>query len=48
MVKSHGSADKLAFANAIKIAMLEVEHNVISVIDKQINVLEPSQAQVNP
>jgi phosphate acyltransferase len=47
VVKSHGSADKLAFANAIKIAMLEVEHNVIAVIDKQINALEPIQARVN-
>ncbi|HEY3486726.1 MAG TPA: phosphate acyltransferase PlsX [Gammaproteobacteria bacterium] len=43
VIKSHGSADKLAFANAIKIAMLEVEHNVIAVIDKQINALEASQ-----
>jgi glycerol-3-phosphate acyltransferase PlsX len=47
VVKSHGSADKLAFANAIKIAMLEVEHNVIAVIDKQINALELVQAQVS-
>ncbi len=47
VVKSHGSADKLAFANAIKIAMLEVEHNVIAVIDKQINALEPGQLRVN-
>jgi phosphate acyltransferase len=48
VVKSHGSADKLAFANAIKIAMLEVEHNVIAIIDKQINALEPGQVRVNP
>lgn len=47
VVKSHGSADRLAFANAIKIAMLEVEHNVIAVIDKQINALEPLQARMN-
>jgi glycerol-3-phosphate acyltransferase PlsX len=47
VIKSHGSADKLAFANAIKIAMLEVEHNVIAVIDKQINALESSQLRVN-
>jgi phosphate acyltransferase len=47
VVKSHGSADKVAFANAIKIAMLEVEHNVTAVIDKQINALEPSQLRVN-
>ena len=37
VVKSHGSADKVSFANAIKIAMKEVEHNVINVIDKQVN-----------
>ena len=37
VVKSHGSADKLAFANAIKIALLEVQHNVTAVIDRQIN-----------
>jgi phosphate acyltransferase len=47
VIKSHGSADKLAFANAIKIAMLEVEHNVIAVIDKQINALEPGQVRAN-
>jgi glycerol-3-phosphate acyltransferase PlsX len=45
VIKSHGGADKLAFANAIKIAMLEVEHNVISVIDRQINAMEPGQLQ---
>jgi glycerol-3-phosphate acyltransferase PlsX len=28
VVKSHGSADALAFANAIKVAVNEVEHNV--------------------
>jgi glycerol-3-phosphate acyltransferase PlsX len=37
VVKSHGSADKVAFANAIKIAMLEVQHNVIGVISRNIN-----------
>ncbi len=37
VVKSHGSADKVAFANAIKIAMLEVQHNVTGVIDRKIN-----------
>jgi glycerol-3-phosphate acyltransferase PlsX len=47
VIKSHGSADKLAFANAIKMAMLEVEHTVTAAIDKQMNVLEPLQARVN-
>ncbi len=37
VVKSHGSADKVAFANAIKIAMRAVEHDVPAVIDRQIN-----------
>lgn len=37
VVKSHGSADKVAFANAIKIAMLEVQHNIIGVINRNIN-----------
>lgn len=37
VVKSHGSADKVSFASAINIAMLEVSHNVIGVIDKQVN-----------
>lgn len=37
VVKSHGSADKVAFSNAIKIAMLEVQHNIIGVIDRSIN-----------
>ncbi len=37
VVKSHGGADKVAFANAIKIAMLEVQHNVTGVIDRTIN-----------
>jgi glycerol-3-phosphate acyltransferase PlsX len=34
VVKSHGGADKVAFGNAIRIAMLEVEHNVITSIDR--------------
>jgi glycerol-3-phosphate acyltransferase PlsX len=38
VVKSHGSADKVAFANAIEIAMLEVQHNVIEHIDQKINL----------
>jgi glycerol-3-phosphate acyltransferase PlsX len=40
VIKSHGGADKLAFANAIKIAILEVEHNVTEVIAKQITLAE--------
>lgn len=38
VVKSHGGADRVAFANAINIAMLEVRHNVIEAIDSQINI----------
>ncbi len=42
VVKSHGGADKVAFGNAIKIAMLEVKHNVTSVIDNRINASHES------
>lgn len=38
VVKSHGSADHIAFANAIKIAMLEVKKNVVSHISRNINL----------
>ena len=38
VVKSHGSADKVGFAHAIEIAMLEVQHNVTGVIDRKINI----------
>ncbi|MEZ5585176.1 MAG: phosphate acyltransferase PlsX [Candidatus Competibacteraceae bacterium] len=39
VIKSHGSADALAFANAIKIAMLEVEKAVPQRIDKHLTAL---------
>jgi glycerol-3-phosphate acyltransferase PlsX len=32
VVKSHGSADALAFANAIDIALLEIGHNLPAMI----------------
>ena len=32
VVKSHGGADAVAFANAINIALLEIGHNVPSMI----------------
>lgn len=36
VVKSHGSADALAFANAIEIALLEIGHNVPSMIAERL------------
>ena len=33
VIKSHGSADKMAFANAMKIAVLEVQNNVVASIE---------------
>ena len=36
VVKSHGGADALAFANAIDIALLEIGHNVPSMIAKRV------------
>ncbi|MDB4223734.1 phosphate acyltransferase PlsX [Granulosicoccus sp.] len=36
VVKSHGGADALAFANAINIALLEIGHNVPSMIAKRV------------
>ena len=39
VIKSHGSADALAFANAIKIAMLEVEKAVPQRINKHLTAL---------
>ena len=36
VVKSHGSADALAFANAINIALLEIGHNVPSMIAQRV------------
>ena len=39
VVKSHGGADKLAFANAIHTAVLEVQNNVPQRISKQLETL---------
>jgi len=36
VVKSHGGADAIAFANAINIALLEIGHNVPSMIAKRL------------
>lgn len=37
VVKSHGGADAVAFANAINIALLEIGHNVPSMIAARLN-----------
>jgi len=39
VIKSHGGADELAFANAIQIARLAVENRVIPRIEKHLTVL---------
>ena len=39
VVKSHGGADALAFANAIEVAILEVQQAVPERIDQQLNAL---------
>ncbi|HHJ15564.1 MAG TPA: phosphate acyltransferase PlsX [Gammaproteobacteria bacterium] len=45
VIKSHGGADVLAFANAIDVAALEVEHNVPELISSQLhNILSERQA----
>jgi len=45
VVKSHGSADVLAFANAIEVAAVEVEQNVPELISSQVHsVLSKRQA----
>jgi len=36
VIKSHGGADSVAFANAIKIATLEVEHDIAKKISNQV------------
>ena len=41
VIKSHGGADAIAFANAIKIAMLEVEKGVPSHINEYLTALPP-------
>ncbi|MEA3291745.1 MAG: phosphate acyltransferase PlsX [Pseudomonadota bacterium] len=38
VVKSHGSADAFAFANAVEVAVVEVEKNVIDGIRRQLNL----------
>lgn len=43
VVKSHGGADALAFANAIKIAMLEVEKAVPERIHRHLAALHPER-----
>jgi len=44
-IKSHGGADVLAFANAIEVAAIEVEHNVPELISSQVHsVLSKRQA----
>jgi glycerol-3-phosphate acyltransferase PlsX len=43
VVKSHGSADTLAFANAIKLAILEVENAVPQRIEKHLIALQATR-----
>ncbi|HRD48980.1 MAG: phosphate acyltransferase PlsX [Candidatus Competibacter sp.] len=43
VIKSHGSADALAFANAIQVAMLEVEQAVTQRIDAHLAVLHAAR-----
>ena len=40
VIKSHGSADKLSFANAIEESILEVEKNVPEKIRQELEVYE--------
>jgi len=44
VIKSHGSADVVAYANAIKIGMLEVEKAVPSQIGQQVERLLTKEA----
>jgi len=45
VIKSHGGADEIAFANAISIARLEIEKNLPAQIDRQIeSMLNTRQA----
>lgn len=44
VVKSHGGADRVAFGNAIRMAMMEVEHNVITSIDRRSSSTSPDEA----
>lgn len=45
VVKSHGNADDLSFANAINIARLEIAHNVIPAIQTQLEQYQPRAEQ---
>lgn len=44
VIKSHGGADAFSYANAIKIALLEVEKGVPQLIDKQLETLLEREA----
>ena len=46
VIKSHGSADALAFANAIKVAILEVRENVPERITSQLRTYEQNRQTV--
>ena len=46
VIKSHGSADALAFANAIKVAVLEVRENVPERITSQLRTYEENRQSV--
>ena len=43
VIKSHGSADAIAFANAVKIAMLEVENAVPGRINKHLIAVQAAR-----
>jgi glycerol-3-phosphate acyltransferase PlsX len=43
VIKSHGGADALAFANAIRVAMLEVEQAVPQRIDTHLSALHAAR-----
>jgi glycerol-3-phosphate acyltransferase PlsX len=44
VIKSHGGADEIGFANAINIAIIEAEHDVPTHISKHLEVLLQGQA----
>jgi glycerol-3-phosphate acyltransferase PlsX len=46
VVKSHGSADELSFANAIREAMLEVQKAVLERIGKQLELISEQRRAV--
>ncbi len=48
VIKSHGSADALAFANAIRVGMLEVEKDVPARISRLLGEAQPSTTVVAP